>query len=126
MKLPPLLPLFVLPVLVSGCETISYRLTPPPTEMGRLCIAQCAGVRETCLAREEQKARDERQDCERREERRLRQCLHDAGNDQERRKKCHKYSSGCWSSAQTENCEAAYRDCYAICGGRIERVVEKW
>ena len=113
-------------LVLSGCETISYRMTPPPSEMGRLCIAQCAGVRETCLGREEQRAYREREDCERRSERRLRQCLAEAGSDEPRRKKCHRQSGGCYRSADTSRCEEDYRQCYANCGGRIERVVEKW
>lgn len=112
-------------VLLAACETVSYRMHPPPTEAGRLCVAQCATVREMCVDREERKADRERDDCRRRDERKYRQCMGNA-NDQDKRNRCEKQREGCYRSAYTEPCQNDHRSCYAGCGGRVERMVEKW
>jgi len=118
-----LLPLLF--VLLAGCETVSYRMHPPPTEAGRLCVAQCATVREMCIGREEQNAHRDREDCRRREEREYRSCMGNA-NSQDKRNRCEKQRNSCYRSAYTEPCNDSHRSCYASCGGRVQRVVEQW
>lgn len=115
--------------LLTGCETIHYRLTPPPTEAGQLCAVQCAGVRELCIAAETQGAYFEREQCERRIEYDYYRCVERARDDKERLKRCERIGLGnlCWTSmANTFHCEEGYRGCYASCGGIVTPVVEKW
>lgn len=113
-------------LLVAGCQTVSYRMVPPASESGRLCVTQCAGNREMCLGREQQNARHEQRECERREEREYRRCMDRAEGKADRQKKCERQRGYCGSHANTGRCEEDHRACYASCGGRVIRVVEEW
>lgn len=113
-------------VVLAGCQTTSYRMMPPVSETGRLCVTQCAGNREVCMGREQQNSRDDRRECERREEREFRHCMNKADGRRDREKKCERERNYCGSTANTGRCEEAYRACYRGCGGRVDRVVEEW
>ena len=120
---------FLLSVLLMyGCETIHYRLEPPATDEGRLCTAQCAGVREMCIAAETQQAYFEQDQCERRIEYEYYRCMDRARKDKQKQKRCDRIGIGgfCWAFADTYRCEEGYRGCYASCGGTVTPVVEKW
>lgn len=113
-------------VLLSGCETIRYRMVPPPTENGRICVTQCAAVREMCIGNEKQEAYYEQDKCERRQDNEYYRCMERGRGDAERQKKCERVRYGCYSSADTFRCEGDYRACYVNCGGRVIEEVEKW
>lgn len=51
MHLPRLLFLLLL-LALTGCETVRYRMIPPPSESGRFCVTQCAGIMEMCIGHE--------------------------------------------------------------------------
>ena len=113
-------------IALAGCETIRYRMVPPPSDSGRLCVTQCAGIRQMCIGQEEQQANYEQHQCERREDHEYDHCMRKAGNDRDKVKKCERNRSYCSSTANTEGCEVDYRGCYASCGGMVIQEVEKW
>ncbi len=112
--------------LLTGCETIHYRLVPPPSDAGRLCVTQCAGIREMCIGREQQQANFQQHQCERREDHEYDHCMSQAGNDRDKRKKCERSRSYCSSYAHTDRCENDYRGCFTHCGGMVIQEVEQW
>ena len=121
----PLLSLLAV-IAMTGCESIRYRMVPPPSEAGRLCITQCAGIREMCIGQERQQANYEQEQCERRDDNDFSSCMRKAKGDRDREKKCERNRSYCGSNADTERCEVDYRGCYSNCGGRVIQEVEKW
>jgi hypothetical protein len=111
---------------LTGCETINYRLVPPPSDAGRLCVTQCAGIREACIGQQQQQANFQQHQCERREDHEYDACLNRAGNDRDRLRKCARDRDYCGSYAQTERCEVDYRGCFSNCGGMVIQEVEQW
>ena len=119
-------PLLLAALLLSGCETIRYRLVPPPSENGRLCVTQCSGVREMCIGSEKQEAYYEREQCERRQEYDYYRCMDRGRGDADKQRKCDRLRYGCSAFADTNRCEHDYRACYVTCGGRVIEEIEKW
>jgi hypothetical protein len=115
--------LFIASLLLSGCQTIRYELHPPVTEMGRVCVTQCAAIRESCRGNKILRARSEKAECEHEAERSLRACLSTA-DSKERRADCEKKKPGCWSHEDDARCEDEYRACYVQCGGTVLKIVE--
>jgi hypothetical protein len=111
---------------LTGCETIRYRMTPPPSETGRLCVTHCAGIQEMCIGQEQQKAYFKQHQCERQEDREYAHCMRRANHDRDKVKKCERNRDYCGSYAYTQRCEVDYRSCYANCGGMVIQEVEKW
>lgn len=115
--------LFAAALILGGCETIRYEMHAPGTDAGRICVTQCAGVREACRGNEIRRARSEREECERQADRSVRACLASA-DSKERRADCEKKKPGCWSHEDEARCEEEYRGCYVQCGGRVIKIVE--
>ena len=113
-------------LLLSGCETINYRMVPPHSDAGRLCVTQCAGIREMCIGQQQQQANFEQHQCERREDHEYSDCMSRAGGDRDKRKKCERNRDYCGSYAHTGRCEIDYRSCFSNCGGMVIREVEEW
>lgn len=111
--------LLLLLLLGTGCETVRYRLVPPQSESGRLCITQCASVREMCLSGERQEAFYAQEQCERRVEREYYRCLEQNRGDSAKQKRCDTIRSSCWIPADTGRCEHDYRTCFTTCGGTV-------
>lgn len=120
-----ILALLTATLLLPACQTVRYELRPPATETGRLCVTQCAGVRETCRGNEMRRARLERENCERRNDSTVRGCLARADSP-ERRKDCERMRSSCYASENEERCEQDYRGCYGQCGGTVHKIVEDY
>lgn len=105
-------------VLMSGCETVHYDYRAPTSDMGRMCVSQCAAVKEQCVGNEIQRAQREKSTCERSNDSNYRACMSKASNKDEE-KECGKKRKYCSSSEYTERCERDYRMCFVNCGGRI-------
>lgn len=104
--------------LLAACKTTHYDYTPPATDQGRLCTAQCSNTREICRGNENRRAQMERSNCERSANAGYYACLSHAGNrDQE--KDCERRRPGCWASEDYERCERDYRQCFSNCGGEV-------
>ena len=59
---------------LTGCAT-TYEFVPPTTEAGRLCVTQCAAVRESCVANAQAQANREFERCERASDQEFSRCL---------------------------------------------------
>ncbi|MBI1889452.1 MAG: hypothetical protein HYS18_02270 [Burkholderiales bacterium] len=107
-------------LLLSACETIRYEYRPPVTDQGRMCITQCAAIKETCRGNEIQRAQREKASCERSNESHFRACLAKASGKEEV-KACEKDHDkrSCWGLESTYRCEEDYRTCFVNCGGAI-------
>jgi hypothetical protein len=108
--------MFLAATLLSGCKTTRYQFTPPPSDQGRLCVAQCASIKETCRGHEIRRAQSEKNACERTEDQVFRACISKPSSDEKACKKQRKY---CSSSEHTWRCDEDYRSCYQNCGGTI-------
>ena len=109
--------------LFTACETTHYEYFPPHSDQGRICVTQCAGVRESCRNTEMQRAQWEKSSCEHRQESTYRACMARADSKDETRA-CAKKRGSCWASEDTSRCENDYRECFVTCGGRIRTYVE--
>jgi hypothetical protein len=116
--------LLALALLTTACQTIRYELRPPASDVGRLCVTQCSGIKETCRGNEIRRARMERDSCERQSESGLHACLAGA-NSPETRRNCHNKKPSCSTNENTARCESDYRDCFAGCGGTVTKIVEE-
>ena len=141
-----LLPLIVV-VALAACgprfET-QVTLTPPETEQGRICAAQCQGTEEICRARAdteaarcevraEREADRKRRQCERRIDRKLRLCLA-AAKTAEDQNACH-FKHGADASERIhcdraplgqcrpkyDQCQQRFESCYIGCGGQVSK-----
>jgi hypothetical protein len=111
-------------LLAAGCKTVRYELRPPTTDAGRLCVTQCAGIREDCRGNEIRRARLELDGCERRAEQTLRACLGGAEGNKDKRQDCERRKPGCWSHENTSRCDDDHRTCFSQCGGSVVKIVE--
>ena len=109
-------------LIMSACTTIRYEHIPPTTDQGRICVTQCAGVREMCQGNEINRAQSERYACEQRSESSYRNCLHHAEN-RDQSKKC--YRPACYAHENTWRCDENYRQCFVGCGGTIHTIKEE-
>lgn len=119
-----LLAVFAL-ITLSACQSVRYEYQPPPTEAGRFCVTQCAAIRETCRGNEIRHAERERESCQQSSDRNFSSCMHKAGND-EQKKDCEKKRSYCWASENIQRCVDGYNECFANCGGGVNKIVEKY
>ena len=132
---------------MTGCAT-QYAYTPPESEAGLKCVAQCLSIKNTCRERELERARVAQKACERnsaqeyleckaRSEEEFNQCQEESEKEYyaclkyaEDRSSCHEeeckekncYERRCSESARFSYCENDYRECYQQCGGTIEVV----
>ena len=60
--------LLSLVALLAACTTTTYEFIVPASDAGKLCVTQCAGIREQCRGNEMQRAQHEKAFCERSEE----------------------------------------------------------
>lgn len=122
--MPRTLLLLAFALLASACQTIRYELRPPASDVGRLCVTQCGGNKESCRSNEIRRARLERDSCERRSDSTLHACLAMA-NSPEMRRNCHNKKPSCSTYENTTYCEEEYRQCFAGCGGTVTKIVEE-
>ena len=141
------LPLLVLLTALAACgpryET-EVTLTPPESEQGRICIAQCQNTEEICRARVDTEAarceleaeRDadrRRRQCERRVDRKLDICRAGASTASELGA-CHaKHGLGSTERARCDRrplnqcrpdydrCQQRFEGCYIGCGGQVAK-----
>lgn len=113
-------------IALAGCETVRYRLVPPQSESGRLCITQCAVVREMCLSGERQEAYYSQEQCERRHSQEYYRCLDQYRGDYAKQKTCDVLRGSCWAPVDTGRCEHDYRSCFTNCGGQVIQEIEKY
>lgn len=106
---------------LAGCETVEYQYRAPATEQGRMCVTQCAGIKEMCHGNEMQRAEAERATCERNSSRNYRACMSKARSKDEMQN-CEKRKDSCFVSENTYRCEVDYRACYVNCGGAITEI----
>lgn len=119
-----LLCVLIATLLLGACQTVRYEYVPPASETGRICLTQCAGIRETCRGNEINRAAMEKASCERQQERQYHECRSRAGGNKDKEKECDKQRTTCYAHEHTTRCEEDYRQCYANCGGRVMRIVE--
>lgn len=102
---------------LTGCAT-TYEFVPPTTEAGRLCVTQCAAVRESCVANAQAQANREFERCERASDQEFTRCLILA-DTKEKKAACDKRRRYCGEFVNDEPCEERYRSCFQVCGGRV-------
>lgn len=112
-------------VLLSACETVRYEYQPPASQSGKLCITQCAAIRESCRGNEIRRAEDEREACQKSSDRNFTSCMHKAAN-KEQEKDCDKKRTYCWASENDQRCVSEYNQCFANCGGGVNTIIEKY
>ena len=111
-------------LFLSACSTVRYEYSPPTTDGGRQCIAQCSIAREICVGNENQRALNDRQSCEQRNRWNYQNCVRRA-NDKNDANSCAGLQSSCWASANTYRCDENYRACFVSCGGHITVIKEQ-
>lgn len=107
-------------LFIAGCETTSYEYVAPVSDQGRMCVTQCAGIKETCRGNELRQAQRGKESCERTNDIKLSACLSKASN-KDQRDGCDKERNrnSCWTSDTTYRCEKEYRSCFVNCGGAV-------
>lgn len=112
-------------LLLTGCQTVRYEYTPPVTPEGRQCVVQCSAVREMCRANENQRADYKEQMCEERSEHTYYMCMKRAGRDAKQQEKCSDKRMYCKEYADVYHCNDEYNQCFTICGGSVNTIIEK-
>lgn len=106
---------------LSACGPIygtEARLTPPESDQGRQCAAQCRATRQQCNDAAERRADERLAQCERDADRAYRDCRDDA-RDAEARSACERRR--CTRDAvDVAHCETDFHACYSDCGGRVD------
>jgi len=131
-------------VMLAACAK-EYTYTPPSTDEGRRCVAQCQTTQASCRSNQFQGASSAQQQCEsnaaqvqsqceRTAEEKYSQCQSASQADYN---SCLKYSSnrascyqqvclkescfkqGCYQSADYGFCDSEFRGCYQNCGGTV-------
>ena len=111
------LPALLLALLLSACQTTTYEFVVPASDAGKLCVTQCAGIREQCRGNEMQRAQHEKAFCERNADANYRACLATAASNKTDPGKCQRQS--CYVSENNYRCESEYQQCFVNCGGRV-------
>ncbi len=111
------LPGLLLALLLNACQTTTYEFIVPASDAGKLCVTQCAGIREQCRGNEMQRAQSDKAFCERSAESGYRACLATAASNKTDPGKCHRQS--CYASENTYRCESEYQQCFVNCGGQV-------
>jgi len=107
----------VLATLLASCTTTTYEFVVPASDAGKLCVTQCAGIREQCRGNEIQRAQSDRAICERSAESSYRACLSTAASNKTDPGKCQRRS--CYASEDTYRCDGDYQQCFVNCGGQV-------
>lgn len=116
--------LLAMVLLATGCKTVRYEMRPPASDAGRLCVTQCAAIREDCRGNEIRRARLERDSCEHRAEQSLRACYGAAEGNKDRQRECERRKPGCYGHENTARCDDDHRTCFSQCGGSVVKIVE--
>lgn len=139
-------PLIIIALLLSAGCAREYVYTPPPTEEGIKCAAQCQARQEACRNQQADSAAAAQRRCNSDSSAEYEQCLVSAeeayGNCQEEtqteyyaclkyaekrsscvqesctKKSCYKKS--CRKSPNYGVCDSEFRACYQQCGGKVE------
>jgi hypothetical protein len=109
--------LIVLAALLASCSTTTYEFVVPASDAGKICVTQCAGIREQCRGNEMQRAQSDKAFCERNAESGYRACLSAATANKTDPGKCQRRS--CYSSENTYRCDNDYQQCFVNCGGQV-------
>jgi len=109
--------MIVLTTLLAACTTTTYEFVVPASESGKLCVTQCAGIREQCRGNEMQRAQSDKAFCERSAESGYRACLSSATANKTDPGKCQRRS--CYASENTYRCDSEYQQCFVNCGGQV-------
>lgn len=107
----------LLALLLASCQTTTYEFVVPASDAGKLCVTQCAGIREQCRGNEMQRAQSDKAFCERNAESGYRACLGTAASNKTDPGKCHRPS--CYASVNHYRCESEYQQCFVNCGGKV-------
>lgn len=119
-----LLPVLLL-LCLGGCKTVHYTFAPPKSDSGRLCVVQCASIRETCRGNEINRAAAARFACERQQDRAYQECRARNAGSKDKPAACDTHAYSCTDHGNTGYCEQDYRRCYSDCGGRVTEIVEE-
>ncbi len=111
--------------LVCACETVRYEYTPPSTVEGKLCVVQCASVREMCRGNENQRAAYKEQSCEQRSDANYYVCMNSTRHNKELQSQCSKKREYCSEYPDVSHCNDEYNQCFSVCGGLVQRIIEK-
>ena len=109
--------LIVLAALLASCTTTTYEFVVPASDAGKICVTQCAGIREQCRGNEMQRAQSDKAFCERNAESGYRACLSAATANKTDPGKCQRRS--CYASENTYRCDNDYQQCFVNCGGQV-------
>lgn len=112
-------------LLISACQSVSYKYNAPETAAGKQCTVQCASLRETCRSNENQRVQAEKRFCERRSETTYLVCVDRAKDNKDQQKECDNKREQCSSHQSYVNCFEEYNECYSNCGGTVQKVIEK-
>ena len=111
--------------LINACETVRYEYTPPATVEGKQCVVQCASVREMCRGNENQRAAYKEQSCEQRSDANYYVCMNSTRHNKELQAQCSKRREYCSEYPDVSHCNDEYNQCFSVCGGSVQRIVEK-
>lgn len=111
--------------LVCACETVRYEYTPPATVEGKQCVVQCASVREMCRGNENQRAAYKEQSCEQRSDANYYVCMNSTRHNKELQAQCMKKREYCSEYPDVSHCNDEYNQCFSVCGGSVQRIIEK-
>lgn len=120
----------VLAVAACGPPTPVYKvhhaLTPPPTDTGRLCAAQCLNTKQHCVQNAKLQQSIERDRCEERARRVARRdykqyvARRRAKGKRIKREERDFYSGySCGNASDDGFCQDSYHQCYTTCGGQV-------
>ncbi|MCP3685312.1 MAG: hypothetical protein GY861_21880 [bacterium] len=109
-------------MLMMGCSTApvyetTYSYTPPASQEGKTCTAQCEYSKLQCEELEDKN----KELCAERAERNYDDCQ----EEKEEKKDDEGYQGSCFNeawkcSADYERCEKMYRACFQVCGGTVD------
>ena len=106
-------------LFLGGCAAeyrTVYRLDPPASDTGHACVAACEHSQASCRGRAETGAAGNYQRCVEQSDSYYAQCQSSTTSMQEK-KLC--YRPVCAAAPSADDCETAYRSCFADCGGQI-------
>ena len=138
-----------LALALAGCTTYRDEFTPPASESGRMCAANCTTARQSCQLLQQSVAQSFALQCERDHRREMdayQQCKSAASSGRcnmwgyvtkqingqtvnERQCLSKSYSGShcvepkrCRTGTGADTCQPNYKACFVACGGRIDRV----
>lgn len=116
---------FLLTVFLAGCEATIHetRFTPPDQPAGRMCLRQCQEARDYCrqgCALTERRCVTRMQSQAIRDYEQYARETYMAGGELDLRPSDFERPQKCAQSECSKDCDAAYRSCYAECGGQVD------